>query len=110
MKNLIFLAVLGVAGYSVYLYFISSSQQDSTPAEPTTNEYLPPFPEECQEKGEFLEDAIYNNEMGKLTITELKRYTSRFQSCLRDAGFTDSQINRAHDCIKWGALGRESGD
>ena len=105
MKNWIFLIILGVVGYFFsYQYFIGSSEQDAPPGEPTFDEYMPPFPEECEEKGETLEDAINGHELGKLTIVELNQHTRRFQSCLRDAGFTDSQINRTYDRIEESAL------
>lgn len=107
MKNLIFIALLAVAGYFAYQYFLASPRQDTTYTEPTSYEYLPPIPPECEEQGEMLEDAIYGHEIGKLTVIELNQLTRRFQSCLRDADFTDSQINRTYDEIKESALNTE---
>ena len=110
MKNLIVILFLAVAGYFAYQYFFDSPQQNSTPTGPTFYEHLPPLPQECKEQGETLEDAIYGEEMGKLTVVELNQYTRRFQSCLRDAGFTNSQINKTYDGIKERALNTEPGD
>ena len=110
MKNLIFLAVLLAIGYFTYKYFVVPWLDDFAPAESTTNDYLPPIPQECRVKGEILEDAIYGEEMGKLTMVELNQYTRRFQRCLKDAGFSDTDINGTYDSIKERALNTDPSD
>ena len=99
MKNWIFFIIACVFGFVVHQIY-TNLPQDTPPAELSTHETLPPIPQQCEEEGDILEDAIYSHEMGKFTTVELDRYTRRFQSCLRDAGLTDSQINRTHAGIK----------
>ncbi len=99
MKFLFFLISIGIVGSYTYKHFIDSPQQDFSPAGSSPHGYLPPIPQHCEELGESLEDAIYNHELGKVTIIELNQFTRRFQSCLLAAGFTDSQVYRTYDGI-----------
>lgn len=109
MKNWIFLIIVFVIGFIVHQIYTGFSQ-DTLPEDPTAYKNLPPIPEKCEEDGDILEDAIYGHEMGKLTAVELDRYTRMFQSCLRNAGYNDSQISRMNDEIKEAALNADSGD
>ena len=99
MKYLFFLMSIGIAGSYTYTHFIGSPQQDLPSAGSPSHEYLPPIPQQCEDLGETLEDAIYDHELGKVTIIELNQFTRRFQSCLLAAGFTDSQVYRTYDGI-----------
>lgn len=99
MKYLFFLISIGIAGSYTYKHFIGSPEQDHSSAELASHEFSPPIPQQCEDLGENLEDAIVNHESGKLTIIELNQYTRRFQSCLLAAGFTDAQVYRTYDEI-----------
>lgn len=94
MKNLVIVIILGVGGYFAYQYFIGPYLQDSTPAAPTFNMYS--LPEKCQKHGESLKDAISRHEIS----AKISGYTKNLRSCLRDAGFNDSQIDEACDGIR----------
>ena len=95
MKNLIIVIILGVAGYFAYQYFIGPSQQFFSPtAKPAFNMYS--LPEKCQKHGENLKAAIDRHEIS----ANIAGYTKNLRKCLRDAGFTVSQIDEACDQIK----------
>ena len=96
MKNLIFLAVLGVAGYFSYQYFIIPWLEGNATTEPTFDEYVISLPEQCQKAGESLKDAIDSSN----SAVSINGYTKNFRNCLRLAGLTDSQIDEAHDSLK----------
>lgn len=104
MKNLIFIAILAVAGYFAYQYYVDSSEQ--VPSETSNNAgqissgYLPPIPEECEAKAGNMGDAIYGYDIGRVSVAQLNHATRSFQSCLREAGFSDSDINGTYDMIK----------
>ena len=97
MKNLIIVIILGVVGYFAYQYFIGSSQQVSTTAKPTYNIYS--LPEKCQEAGKSMENAFYSNKKGELVKAEVIVFTNTFRGCLKEEGFTTSQIEEAYDGI-----------
>ena len=99
MKYLFFLMSIGIAGSYTYKYFTGSPPHDFPPADLSSHEYLPPIPQQCEDLGESLEDAIYDHDLGKVTIIELNQFTRRFQSCLLAAGFTDPQVYRTFDGI-----------
>lgn len=103
MKAWIFLIIVCAVGFVVHQIYTGSTQ-DTPPADPIAYEELPPLPQKCEEQSDTLEDAISDHELGKLTDIELKEHISRFKSCLRDAGFTDSQINRTYGEIKEGTM------
>ena len=98
MKNVIILIVLGVGGYFAYQYFIGPSLQDSAPPAPTFNIYS--LPEACQRQGEALKNAFDNHALGKTNKVSLNGYTQNFRRCLRQAGYSDSQIDEAYAGIK----------
>ncbi len=107
MKYLFFLVSIGIAGSYTYKHFFGMPQQDVLPAAQSSH-VLPPIPDHCEDLGETLEDAIYNHELGKVTIIELNQFTRRFQSCLLAAGFTDPQIYRMFDEIVEVALNTDT--
>jgi hypothetical protein len=109
MKNLIFLAVIGAAGYFAYQYFIVPWLEGQTPSEPTVSEYLPPIPGECEGKGKDMGDAIYGRDIGRVSVAQLNRTTRIFQTCLKNAGFSDSDINGTYDKIKAEVMGLNPG-
>jgi hypothetical protein len=92
-QSLIFLVVLGVAGYFAYQYFIGPYLQDSTPAT-TFNMYF--LPEKCQGPGENLKKSFARKDIA----ATFNSYANNFRRCLRDAGYTDSQIKEAYNGIK----------
>lgn len=109
MKNLIILIVLGVAGYFTYQYFVVPWLDGYAPAEPTQREYLPPIPTECEGKGKNMADAIYGNDIGRVSFSQLNHATRTFQTCLKNAGFTDSDVNGTYDKIKDEVMGLTPG-
>ena len=109
MKNWIFVIIVCVAGLVVHQIYTGSSH-DTPPAEQAGNENVLPIPQQCEEKGDSLEDAIYGHETGKLRSTTLSQYKRSFQTCLREAGFTDAQINRTYEGINEAALNAEADD
>ncbi len=94
MKNLIIVIILGVGGYFAYQYFIGPSLIGSKSAAPTFNMYSLPI--KCQGQGERLKDAISR---GEISAT-INGYTKSFRQCLRDEGYTDSQIDEATNGIR----------
>ncbi len=99
MKYLFLIMTIGIAGSYTYKHFIGSPPQDISAAGPSSYENLPPIPPQCGDLGETLEDAVYNHELGKITIIEINQFSRRFQSCLLAAGFTDGQVYRTYDGI-----------
>lgn len=99
MKNLIFLAVLGVAGYFTYQYFVVPWLEDNAPPAPTFNYYS--LPEKCQSDGENLEVAIYRYKIREMKKTTADGYAQRFRRCLRIyGGYTRSEIAESYEKIK----------
>ncbi len=94
MKNLIILVLLGVAGYFAYDYFIGSSSTDANRAE-TYSVFLP---EQCERSGQSFANAVNNNEIA----AKINGFRKAFRSCLRDAGFDESEIDDACDKIAKG--------
>ena len=99
MKYIFLLMIIGIAGSYTYKHFIGSPPQDSLSANLSSQEYVPLVPQQCEELGENLEDAVYSHELGKITIIEINQFSRRFQSCLLAAGFTDGQVYRTYDEI-----------
>ena len=104
MKQVILIVILAVGGYFGYQYYVDSSQE-STPADTSNQdstfiEYLPPIPDDCENKGKNFADAIYGNDIGRVSFSQRNFAQRAFQSCLVDAGFTDSQISRTVGAIK----------
>ena len=100
MKNLFFLAVLLAVGYVTYQYFIIPWLDDFAPAESITDDNLPPIPDTCRVKGKIAEDAIIDRKLGKISDVVLNQYTSRFQTCLKNEGFSDADAEETYEKIK----------
>ncbi|MBT8355860.1 MAG: hypothetical protein KJO60_15130 [Desulfofustis sp.] len=100
MKNLIFLVVLGVAGYFSYQHIIVPWLEGHAPAEPVAEAYLPPIPPECKSRSKDMADAIYGRDIGRVSVAQLNRATRIFQTCLKNAGLSDAEINGTYDKIK----------
>ncbi|MFC1831146.1 hypothetical protein ACFL0S_03900 [Thermodesulfobacteriota bacterium] len=100
MKNLILGAVLLAVGYVTYHYFIVPWLDDFAPAESTINESLPPIPDVCRVKGTIVEDGIHDRKIGKISDVLLEQYKVRFQTCLKNAGFSDADIDGTYEKIK----------
>lgn len=112
MKKVMILVILAVAGYSVYQHYYGSGSQDYVSDGPgsISDKSSPSFPKECDDKCDALENAINDHEMGKITAVKLNQYTLSFRSCLRDAGFTDSQINETYKRIEKSTMSTEPGN
>lgn len=104
MKNIIMLAIVAVAGYFGYQYYLSSSTPETAKVSgdsgSASSVYVPPVPTECEGKGRTMGDAIYGYDIGRVSVSQLNFATRSFQSCLRDAGFSDAEINATYDTIK----------
>jgi hypothetical protein len=102
MKKIIALLLLVIAGFFAYQYFLRSPHPNSTAEDEITfNNDLPSdegivnVPEKCQEGEKNLEDAIYGSDAGNVSFAQRNTAERRFPSCLKDAGFSDKQINDA---------------
>ena len=106
MKQLIIIIVLGISGYFAYHYFIESSQQASHSEGTQSNGNItysgptPQIPSECETKGKALESAIYGNNLGRTSFAKRNHARYSFESCLQNAGFTDSQISETIAAIE----------
>ena len=114
MKNLIFIVILAVAGYFAYQYYVDSfvqeSAENSKNSGQSTHSYLPPIPKECEGRARTMGDAIYGRDIGRVSVAQLNNATRSFQSCLREAGFSDSEINGTYDKIKEDVISLNPGD
>jgi hypothetical protein len=97
MKNLIFLVVLGVAGYFAYQYFGIPWLESNNSPQSTFNMYS--LPENCQRAGENLQNAFLSNKKGEIVKAQVNGYASTFRGCLRRSGYTASEIKAAYDGI-----------
>ena len=97
IQNVIFLVVVGVAGYYGYQYFFGSAQQVSSPAS-IFNVYS--LPERCRQEGENLKLAFGRYENGEIKKVGLNSYTAQFRRCLRLANYSASEIDEAYEGIK----------
>ena len=101
MKKLIFLILIAVIGYFAYQHFLGAPQQDdltveeetSTDSESISDEDLPPIPESCKKQAKNLENAIYGSASGQVSFAQRKTAYNKLTSCLREAGFSESQID-----------------
>lgn len=94
MKNLIILIILGVAGYFAYQYFGIPWLEGNNSAKPAFN--MSSLPEKCQGAGESLKNAISS----KKSNVSINGSTKNLRRCLKQAGFTQSEIDEACDRIK----------
>ena len=99
MKNLILLTILLAIGYFTYQNFIIPWLDDFAPAESTTGENLPPVPDACRVKGGIVEDAIYDRKSGKISDVLLDQYKLRFETCLKNAGFSEADVDGTFENI-----------
>ena len=67
-------------------------------------EELPPIPEGCEEFGGKLANAFYGHETGQVSFAQRNQADRKFQSCLKDSGFSDVQISNAVAAVKEDAL------
>jgi len=100
MKQLVVLIILAAGGYFVYQHFFSTPQkaavmEESVPAEnkSLSTGQLPPIPANCEALAKNLENAIYGAESGQVSFAQRNSAARKFRSCLREAGFSDAQIN-----------------
>ena len=109
MKNIFLIVILAVAGYFAYQHVIVPWLEGNAPAEPTAVDYLPPIPPECEGKSKDMADAIYGRDIGRVSVAQLNRATRIFQTCLKNNGFSDADINGTYDKIKAEVLGLNPG-
>ena len=100
MKQLVILVALVVAGYFSYQQFFSTPQQENASEEDVSIDsgsfsidQLPPIPGNCEGPAKNLENAIYGSGSGQVSFAQRNTAYRKFQSCLRDAGFSTPQIN-----------------
>jgi hypothetical protein len=101
MKRLIILVVLVAAGYFAYQHFLNAPGNEAATEEEAavsdtgsySGEQPPPLPDSCAELGKNLENAIYGNTTGQTSFAQRNTAYRKFVSCLRDAAFSDAQIN-----------------
>ena len=102
MKKLIIIVVLVVAGYFAYQHFYVPTQDEDVAEEESVadtgsyyNEPAPPTPDACKDLATNLENAIYGNNKGQVSFSQRNFAYRKFRSCLRENGFSDTQINSA---------------
>ncbi len=100
MKQLIILVVMVIAGYFAYQHFSTPPQQEAAREEEASigsgslsTEPAPPIPEHCAESAKNLESAMYGASFGQVSQAQRNMAYRKLLSCLREAGFSDSQIN-----------------
>jgi predicted negative regulator of RcsB-dependent stress response len=102
MKKIIVLILLVIAGYFAYQYFLNSSQ--SNPADEDeisfndtsySDEDMVTIPDNCQEAEKSFENAIYGSDAGNVSFAQRNSANRRFQSCLKNAGLRDDQVDLA---------------
>jgi hypothetical protein len=96
MKNLIILIALVVAGYFAYQHFGLPWLEDNNSAKPTFNMYS--LPEKCQGAGERFKDAL--NRQDEMVTAVSNSYSTNFRRCLREAGYTRTEIDETYDALK----------
>ncbi len=95
MKQLIILVVLAVAGYFAYQHFSDATIEDADMEEDAQIETgdLPPIPGDCERLAKDLKNAMYGAATGEVSVGQRNTADRKFRSCLRDADFSDAQIN-----------------
>ena len=90
----------GIAGYFGYQHFMESSERTSSTAEPISYEFWLSLPEKCHTDGKNLENAFHRHMAGEIIKVDVLGYTNNFRRCLKDAGFTKSQIDEAYNKMR----------
>jgi hypothetical protein len=103
MKKVVFLICLVSIGYFAYQYFLIPWLDDFAPAESSVGKNLPPVPDVCRVKGKIVEDAIHDRKSGKISDTLFDQYKLRFETCLKNAGFSDADRDGTYEKIKQNA-------
>ena len=103
MKQLVIIVLLVVAGYFAYQHFFAAppeeavTEEEEAPADSGSPamEQPPPTPDSCKAAAKNLENAIYGHATGESSFAQRNTTYRKFQACLREAGFSDGQINGA---------------
>lgn len=95
MKNVIILVVLAVGGYFAYQHFFNAPQGGDALEEDEAVDSgdLPPVPANCERMEKTLQNAIYGAATGEVSVGQRNTADRKFRACLREAGFSDSEIN-----------------
>ena len=93
-QSLIFLLVLGVAGYFAYQHFGIPWLEGNNSAKSTFN--MTSLPEACQRHGENFKNSYSRNDV----TAKINGYAKNLRKCLRQSGFSASQIDEVIDGIK----------
>ncbi len=99
MKQILLLVVAALIGYFAYQYFFVASPPETVQEEDVAidndsfSDQLPDIPENCEDRVKNLENAVYGSLTGRVSFAQHSVAYRKLQSCLRDAGFSDSQIN-----------------
>jgi hypothetical protein len=99
MKQVLVLVVATLICYFAYQNFFVASAPETAQEENVsidtdsfTNQ-LPDIPVSCENHVKNLENAVYGSVSGQVSFAQRSVAYRKLQSCLRDADFTDSQIN-----------------
>jgi len=60
----------------------------------------PPIPDECQADASTAENAMYGAQNHQVSFAQRNRAVRKFQSCLRDQGFSDQEVEAALEARK----------
>jgi hypothetical protein len=96
LKKLVIIIVIAVAGYFIYQNYLVSppdEEEDSGVVESIPADELPAIPEKCQPLAKNLENAIYGQASHRSSFASRNTAYRSFQSCLREAGFSDTEID-----------------
>ena len=101
MKQQLFIAIIALVGYLVYLHFFSLPQQEFASGETALNdngslssEQGLTIPKKCQGLSDILGEAISGYDLGRVSSSQRDYASTRFRSCLQNAGFSDRKISR----------------
>lgn len=60
----------------------------------------PPIPDECQSDASTAENAMYGAQNHQVSFAQRNRAVRKFQSCLREQGFSDPEVEAAIEARK----------
>ena len=103
MSRFAWIAVLIVLGIAFYNHFQGDDAEEGSPEEKRAEVEevllkrgaIPPLPEGCRAASEAADNALYGAANHRVSFAQRNRAVRIFQSCLRDEGFSDQQVDGA---------------
>lgn len=114
MGRFAWIVVIIVLAMAFYHHFYSDSLEDADDRDaprrsearaPDRKEMTPtidspPIPEECQSDASTAENAMYGAQNHQVSFAQRNRAVRKFQSCLREQGLSDAEIEAALEAKK----------